>query len=256
MRRVALILEYDGTDFRGWQLQATGRTVQGVLEEAIFKATGARSRVHGAGRTDVGVHAEGQVAHFDTDSELTVGDMLGALNYYLPHDVAVLAVQDVSSEFHARFSATSKLYRYRLLLSRVRRPLRERFCVREGRELGVEAMRRCAALLEGRHDFASFASEAWRMGSTVRTVLRSEWQQEGEELLYFVEADGFLYKMVRALVGTMLRVGLGKLTVDDFQRVMNAGDRAAAGPCAPAKGLTLLSVKYPQAMLAPNRPAR
>jgi len=246
MRRVAFTIEYDGTEFNGWQLQAGGRTVQGVLEEAIFKATGARSRVHGASRTDAGVHAEGQVAHCDTDSRLPSWQMLKALNHYLPPDVAVLQAKDVPPQFHARFSATSKLYRYRVLLSRVRRPLLDRFCMREGRPLDVEAMQACADRVKGEHDFASFASEPERMNTTVRRVSRSEWRSEGEELRYYVEADGFLYKMVRTLVGTMLEVGLGKRTVADFERIMAAHDRRTAGPCAPAKGLTLMVVRYPE----------
>ena len=245
-RRIALTIEYDGTGFNGWQLQASGRTVQGVLEEAIFKATGAHSRVHGASRTDAGVHAEGQAAHFDTDSRLPPWQVLKALNYYLPRDVAVLEAKDVPPEFHARFSATGKLYRYRVLLSPVRRPLLEGSCLREGRPLDLGAMQACAGCVKGEHDFASFASEPERVHTTVRTVTRSEWSREGEELRYYVEANGFLYKMVRTLVGTMLEAGLGKLTVADFERVMDERDRRAAGPCAPAKGLTLMAVRYRQ----------
>jgi tRNA pseudouridine38-40 synthase len=244
MRRLMLTLEYDGTGFNGWQLQADGRTVQGVLEEAIFKATGEETRVTGASRTDAGVHAEGQVAHFDTGSDLSPFRMLRALNFWLPDDVAVLDCRPAEDDFHARFSATSKLYRYRMLRSAVRHPLRERLVLRMWRELDVEAMTECAALLVGEHGFTSFASEHSEAESNVRRVSRSEVVEQGDELLYFIEADGFLYNMVRVIVGTLLEVGRGKMTSDQFRRILEAQDRKAAGPTARPLGLTLVQVSY------------
>lgn len=245
MRRLMVTLEYDGTGFYGWQVQAEGRTVQGVVEEAIQRTTGEGARVTGASRTDSGVHAEGQVAHFDTGSRLSADQILRALNYRLPDDVSVLDCREADAAFEARYSASSKLYRYRMLLCPVRRPLSDRFAVRVWESLDLEAMQSCASLLLGEHDFASFATEHAESESGVRRVLRSEFVREGDELLYFVEANGFLYNMVRAVVGTLLMVGRGKLTPDGFAAVLAARDRAAAGPTAPARGLTLVRVNYP-----------
>jgi len=249
MRRIALKVEYDGADFRGWQLQPNGRTVQEVLEQAIKQATGEHSRIHGSGRTDSGAHAEGQVAHFDTDTNIPNERIRGALNHYLPPDTAVLAACEVGDDFHSRFHAHSKLYRYRVLRSSVRRPLRRRVCLRESRPLEVEPMRECARILRGEHDFASFGMETHRRSSTVRTITISEWEEHGDELHYLVEANGFLYRMVRILVGTMLHVGLGKMDVAEFRRILEARDRNQAGPTKSAHGLTLVKVVYPPGML-------
>lgn len=245
MRRLMLTIEYDGTDFYGWQVQAEGRTVQGVLEEAVLKACGEQARVSGASRTDSGVHAEGQVAHFDADSALPPGRLLKALNHWLPHDVAVLDCREAPDGFDARFSAASKLYRYRLLCSQVRRPLRERSTVRVWRPLDRRAMRACAEMLVGEHDFTSFASEHTEAASNVRRLIRSELVEAGDELHYLVEGDGFLYNMVRIIVGTLLEVGLGNLTPDEFAAALAARDRKAAGPTARPRGLALVRVSYP-----------
>lgn len=244
MRRLAIRLEYDGTDFSGWQVQAQGRTVQGVVEHALRQTTGQPSRVIGASRTDAGVHAEGQRAHFDTESDLPTGQFVHALNYWLPNDVAVLDCREVDKDFHAQYDAVSKLYRYRLLLSPTPRPLRDRLVVRRGDELNISAMRECAEALLGRRDFTSFASEHSEVKNKVRTVLRSHLLRSGDELHYLIEADGFLYNMVRIIVGTLIEVGRGKMTVDQSATALQARNRSAAGPTAPAKGLVLVSVCY------------
>jgi len=244
MRRMMITLEYDGTDFCGWQLQAEDRTVQAAVEEAVQRVTGRASRVTGASRTDSGVHAEGQVAHFDTDSELEAERLVPALNFYLPPDVSVLDCREVEPDFHARFSATSKLYRYRILRSGPRRPLRERFCLREWRPLDAGAMAEAAAALAGRHDFTSFASEHGETASNVRHLMRSELIEDNDELHYYAEADGFLYNMVRIIVGTLLEVGRGKIPASDVPDILAARNRKAAGPTAPPRGLALVKVKY------------
>lgn len=246
MRRIALTIEYDGTDFLGWQLQARGRTVQGEVEEAVRRATDASERVvvHGSGRTDTGVHAAGQVAHFDTESDLSPATLTRAVNHWLPADVGVLEAREVSDSFHARFSVVSKLYRYRLLCSEVPRPLRRRAVYRVYEPLDYGRMRACARRLLGVHDFAAFTSAGSSVESTVRRMLRSEWQEVGEELQYFVEADGFTYNLVRALVGTMIQAGRGKIPVREFEEILRSRDRAEAGPTAEACGLTLMRVRY------------
>ena len=250
MRRIAIKLQYDGTDYLGWQLQAEGRTVQGVLEEAVRRATGAAERVpvQGAARTDAGVHAEGQVAHFDTACELPAAALVDALNFWLPADVAVLAAYQAGEAFHARFSAVAKLYRYRLLCSRQRRPLTERYCFRVPLLLDLGAMRACASQLVGTHDFSSFTSAGGNTQATTHTVFLSEWREAGGELHFLVKADGFSYKMVRALVGTMLDAGRGRLSPEDFAAALLRLQRRAAGPTAPARGLTLVQVFYPPAV--------
>jgi len=245
MRRLMLTLEYDGTDFLGWQVQAEGRTVQGVLEDAVRRTTGEELRVTGASRTDSGVHAEGQVAHFDTESDLGADRFVPALNYWLPADAAVLDSRQAPAGFDARYSASSKLYRYRILRSAARRPLRERFTLREWRDMDVGAMRECAAMLVGEHDFTSFASEHTETESNVRRVTRSELAEAGDELHYLVEANGFLYNMVRIIVGTLLEVGRGKMAAGEFARALEVCRRDAAGPTAPARGLALVNVTYP-----------
>jgi tRNA pseudouridine38-40 synthase len=245
LRRLLLTLEYDGTDFFGWQIQAAGRTVQGLLEEAVRRLTQEAVRVTGASRTDSGVHAEGQAAHFDTHSPLAAPRFVPALNFYLPPDVSVLSCHEVDASFHARYGAASKLYRYRILRSGPRRPLRERFVLREWRPLDLDSMSRCAALLFGEHDFSSFASEHSEDESHVRRLTRSELVEASDELHYLVEANGFLYNMVRAIVGTLLGVGHGRMTPEQFEQVLCARQRSLAGPTAPARGLTLVRVSYP-----------
>jgi tRNA pseudouridine38-40 synthase len=246
MPRIALTIEYDGTEFLGWQLQATGRTVQGVLEAAVGRATDAEDRVpvHGSGRTDTGVHAAGQVAHFDTDSALSPVTLTDAINHWLPDDVSVLDARVVPNSFHARFSTTSKLYRYRLLCSGVPRPLRRRVVCRVYHSLDIGRMQACARRLLGIRDFASFTSAGSSVESTVRRMMRSEWLEVRDEFHYFAEADGFTYNMVRALVGTMVEAGRGKISVGEFEAIIRSRDRARAGPTAEARGLTLERVRY------------
>ncbi len=248
MRRIAIRLEYDGTDLLGWQLQTHGRTGQGMLEDAVRRATGARQRVPvlGASRTDSGVHALGQVAHFDSASHLAPDVLLRALNYWLPADVAVLRAQQAPEGFHARFSAVGKLYRYRVLRSPQRRPLRARHCLRPATPPDLAAMQACATQLLGMHDFAAFTSAGGNAASTTsRTILRSEWIEAGDELHFLIHGDGFTYNMVRALVGTMLEAGRGALSPARFSQILRSRDRAAAGPTAPPHGLALVEVYYP-----------
>ncbi len=245
MRRLALRIEYDGSRFNGWQVQPEGRTVQGAVEEALFRTTGERRRVTGASRTDSGVHAEGQVAHLDTASELPIDRFVPALNYWLPDDVSVLECHTVAADFDARRHAVSKLYRYRILRSNVRHPLREGRTMRVWRPLDIAAMKACADALEGEHDFTSFASEHTDVEGRVRRLTRSELVEADDELHYFVEANGFLYNMVRIIVGTLLEAGLGKIDPGEIGTILAKRDRALTGPTAPARALTLLRVDYP-----------
>jgi tRNA pseudouridine38-40 synthase len=241
-------LAYDGTEFLGWQLQRPGggRTVQGVLEEALARLAGdARVAVAGAGRTDAGVHALGQVASFDLPRDIEVGELQRALNGLLPEDVRVLEAAPAPPGFHARKSAVSKVYRYELDCGGVPLPQRRRSAGHVPFPLDEGAVRETAALYLGRHDFASLASSGGSAKTTVRTVLRSEAAFAGTTLVYETEADGFLRKMVRSMVGGLIAAGRGALRPGDLARALEARDRRAWPAPAPARGLTLVRVSYP-----------
>lgn len=244
MRRVMLTIEYDGARFFGWQLQAEGRTVQGAVEDAVRRATTAFSRVTGASRTDSGVHALGQAAHFDTETALDDATLLKAINAWLPDDVAVLDCRTVPADFHVQFAPSTKLYRYRILCSRVPRPLREPRVLRVWQDLDADTMRRAAAALLGEHDFTSFCSEHSEAESKIRTIVRSDIVRQGDELHYLVRGQGFLYNMVRIIVGTLVQVGKGNMTPAEFAAALRARDRKAAFETAPPQGLTLVRIDY------------
>jgi tRNA pseudouridine38-40 synthase len=241
-------LAYDGTDFLGWQLQRPGggRTVQGVLEDALGRLSGGeRVAVAGAGRTDAGVHALGQVAAFSLPRDLEPGAVQHALNALLPADVRVLDAAPAPPGFHPRKSAVSKLYRYELDCGGVQAPQRRRFAGFSPRTLDEVAVARVAALYLGRHDFASLASSGGSVKTAVRTVTRSEAAFTGSTLVYETEADGFLRRMVRSMVGGLIEAGRGACTPEDLAGALEARDRRAWPAPAPACGLTLVRVQYP-----------
>ena len=243
-------LAYDGTDFLGWQLQrpGSGRTVQGVLEEALGRlAGGERVVVAGAGRTDAGAHALGQVAAFELPRPLEPDELQRALNGLLPGDVRVLDAAPAGPGFHPRRSAVSKLYRYELDCGGVLLPQRRRFAGFVAWTLDEAAVRQAAALYLGRRDFASLASAGGSVKTTVRTVTRSEAVFSGTTLVYETEADGFLRKMVRSMVGGLIAAGRGVLRPADLECALEARDRSAWPAPAPACGLTLVRVVYPPA---------
>jgi tRNA pseudouridine38-40 synthase len=253
-----ITLAYDGTDFEGWQTQATRRrpaprTVQGVVEEALARLSGgAPVSIAGAGRTDAGVHALGQVASFELSRELAADALTRALNGLLPEDVRVRASAVVAPAFHARRDARSKLYRYEMDLGPVQLPTRRRTAGHHRGTLDEGKVAEAAALYLGRHDFAAVASSGSSVKTTVRTVLRSAASFETDpstgdprgRLVYEVVADGFLRKMVRSLVGGLVAAGSGAARVDDLARALRAGDRRAWPPPAAARGLTLVHVSY------------
>ena len=242
MKAYRVVLGYDGTDFRGWQRQPGDRTVQGVLEEALFRVTRKKVAVHGAGRTDAGVHALGQVAGFRGAFTLSDVVLLRALNAVLPEDVRVFRLEEAPAGFHARRSARSKLYRYRIAVTPQPDPLERRCVLHWPYPLNVAAMRRAARLFVRTADFTAFSSNRDR--SPVRTVTRSELRRSGGELVYTVESRGFLRYMVRTIVGTLLEVGRGRLRPEDVEDLFRTKDRSRAGATAAAKGLTLVRVDY------------
>jgi tRNA pseudouridine38-40 synthase len=251
---IRLTIAYDGTDFEGWQLQAGAvrkggvppRTVQGVLEAALARLAGEqRIRVVGAGRTDTGVHALGQVASFDLPREMAPEALFRALNGLLPHDVRALEAALAPEGFDARRSAISKLYRYVLDTGPVQLPIRRRFAGHVPWTLDRARVQEVAAFYLGRHDFASLASSGGSVKTTVRTITRSEARFDDATLTYDVEADGFLRKMVRSLVGGLIAVGRDVLSLNELRTAFEAHDRRAWPPPAEARGLTLIRVGYP-----------
>ena len=244
-RNVKLVLAYDGTDFAGWQRQKNAPTVQQTLEDSIEQVTGERISVVGAGRTDAGVHALGQVANFHTSSRLSVAELHRALNAVLSPAVAVLEAEEADPDFHARYWATGKHYRYVIHNGPVR-PVLERHTVLHLRaHLNLARIRRAARLLVGEYDFAAFTTHARSKDNTVRRVEELSIRRNGERILVDTKGNGFLYNMVRAIVGTLLEVGRGRLPVEAMTEILASGDRRRAGPTAPAQGLCLMSVRYP-----------
>jgi tRNA pseudouridine38-40 synthase len=243
-RNLRLTIEYDGTDFSGWQRQIGQRTVQGLLEEKVHELLAEKVEVRGAGRTDAGVHAEGQVANLSLQSRIPTGGLLRGLNTILPPDLALVDVAEVAPEFDARFSARGKIYRYRIWNHSVRSPKHARTSWHVRRPLDLSAMRAAAALLCGEHDFRGFRASDCDRRNTVRLIRRFDLARQGALVEIEVEATAFLKNMVRILAGTLADVGRGRLDAATVHRALETGDRTAAGVTAPAAGLTLVRVIY------------
>jgi tRNA pseudouridine38-40 synthase len=254
--RFRLTLEYDGAGFAGWQVQPGGRrTVQGVLGAALERVVGHPCRPVGASRTDAGVHAEGQVASVELATGLDADRLRRALNGVLPRDVAVVEAARAAPDFHARSAARSKLYRYRIWNGASPSPLRAARSHRVFTPLDLGAMRRAASHLLGRHDFRSFRAARAAPGSTLRTLGRVDLEGESRgEVRIWVEGDAFLRHMVRILAGTLVEVGIGRRDPDAMPALLAAGDRAQAGPTAPARGLCLVRVDCAEAGFPMPRP--
>lgn len=241
--RVRAVVTYDGTDYQGFQRQANGPTVQEALETALARVTREKATVLAAGRTDAGVHAEGQVIAFDTAWRHSWEVLQRALNAVLPPDVAIWEVAQAQPDFHPRYDAYSRHYRYTIYNGTVRCPLSRWTSLHVPQQLDVGEMQAAAGLLVGEHDFAAFGQPP-QGKNTVRRVLRAEWTGKPPWLYFGIEADAFLYRMVRSLVGTMLQVGQGRMTGQAFGEVLASRDRAQAGPTAPPHGLCLVEVNY------------
>jgi tRNA pseudouridine38-40 synthase len=245
MRNLRLLLRYDGTDFAGWQVQPGFRTVQEVLETAIAAVTRERIRANASGRTDAGVHALGQVVNFYSATRLGCDVLVKAINAHLPADVAVRFCDEVPQAFCANKDAVRKTYRYVIYDGRPHDPFLGRYAWHHRRPLDAEAMAVAARSLVGRHDFRSFETDWPNRLSSVRTVFRCDVARFGETIRLEVEADGFLYNMVRAIAGTLAQVGRGYWPADRMGAILVARDRTIAGPTAPAHGLFLQRVSYP-----------
>ncbi|BCR05445.1 tRNA pseudouridine synthase A [Desulfuromonas versatilis] len=244
MATIKLTIEYDGTDYVGWQVQPNGISVQQVVEQALCGVLGEEVRLHSSGRTDAGVHARGMVAHFHTFRQLPESAYREGVNRLLPRDIAVRGVEEVNEDFHARFSARGKWYRYSLYLAPVRSPLAERYSWHLRSRLDEIAMARAAAGFVGCHDFSAFRSSSCEARSTRREVFSVELLREGELLHIDVKGAGFLKNMVRVMVGTLVEIGLGRRPEADVPRLLREGGRPAAGRTAPPQGLCLMEVWY------------
>lgn len=242
--RVLLKIEYDGTEYCGWQVQPNGDTVQAELEKAVFAVTGERTTVVGSGRTDAGVHAEGQVAHFDTGSDIPPEKFLFALNAVLPQDIKVTESKKAPDGFHARFSAKRKTYEYNAYVSPFSRPLKDRYSTWLQFPLREAEMKKAAEYFVGEHDFRCFLAANSDVKDTVRTIYSAEVVFNGENVRFRVTGNGFLYNMVRIMFGTLVKVGQGKAEPEDVGKILASGDRSLAGVTMPPRGLTLLSVEY------------
>ena len=243
-RTLGLGLKYDGSGFRGWARQPNLRTVQGVLEQALDALFPDRGPLIVAGRTDTGVHATGQVASLTVDAGPPAQKAPLALNKLLPEDVAVTACREEDEGFSARFSARSRAYEYRVLLSRVRSPLRAARVHHHPRPVDLALLEACAALLPGEHDFRAFTPTETEHEVFARDVLHASWRVDGDEVVFRIEADSFLRHMVRILVGTMLAVAGGRFDVGTFEELLSGADRSSSGETAPPHALCLVAVRY------------
>lgn len=241
------LIQYEGTRYSGWQkLSGKEQTIQGKFENILEKMTGEPVAVIGSGRTDAGVHARGQVANAHLAVKLSEEEILDYINVYLPEDIAVLEVTKVSDKFHSRYHALEKCYLYRVSTAQVTDVFKRRYVYEYGKEgsLDFPAMKRAASFLVGEHDFQGFCGRKIKKKSTVRHIYSIKIEEEAGEIRFYYRGNGFLFHMIRIMTGTLLEIGEGKRKPEDVKRILDLKDRAEAGETAPAKGLTLLWVRY------------
>ncbi len=244
MRRIMLILAYDGTEFYGYQIQNDDRTVQKVLEDGIFKLTGERVKSVASGRTDSGVHAEGQVVHFDTNSTIPGSKFKDALNSLLDKDVRVLKSKEVSPDFHARYSAQSKVYKYTIYNGEVENPLYGRYATFYPYKIDLDKINDAIKEIVGTHDFKCFLASGSQVKNTVRTVEYIKVAKKGKLITFTIKGNGFLYNMVRIIVGTLLEISQGRLTTNELKNAIETKNRKLVGKTMPPNGLRLYKVYY------------
>ena len=247
MRNLRLLIEYDGTSYCGWQTQTRNklkRSIQGILEDTLRKILQEKINLTGSGRTDAGVHAAGQVANFKTGSDIPLRNLQRSLNSLLPDDIVVKDVKEVSLSFHSRYSARSKRYRYTVLNRPFSCALSRNVVFFYPHPLDIKLMKKAAKAFVGRHDFSAFRNADKKAASSVRRVKKLILKKEGDFIHIDIEADGFLYNMVRSIAGTLIEVGRGKIEAGEAGKILRGKRRDLAGPTAPAKGLCLMAVKY------------
>lgn len=245
MRNFRMVLQYEGTRYQGWQKQeSTENTIQGKLEALLSKMAGMPVEVQGSGRTDAGVHAYGQVANFKLDTDKSPEELAAYINQYLPEDIAVIELTEAAPRFHSRLNAKGKCYRYRVLNSALPHVFDRRYVYQLPDKLDLAAMRQAALLMCGEHDFQAFTSARKGKKSTVRCVDSIEIEQVQDEIRFTFRGNGFLYHMVRIMMGTLLSVGKGELEAEKIPQILDAKNRQLAGELVPAKGLALMEVYY------------
>lgn len=245
LRNFKIIIQYDGSRYQGWQRQvSTDNTIQGKIEAVLSKMCESSVEIQGAGRTDAGVHAYGQTANFHIITDKTGAEIMEYMNQYLPEDISVISCKEVSERFHARLHATGKQYRYCIWNSDTKPVFRRKYVHQVPGRLDMEAIEKAAGLLCGTHDYQSFTSAKRGKKSTVRTVESIDITRQGEELVFTFRGDGFLYHMVRIMMGTLVEIGLGIRQAEDIPDILEAKDRSRAGHLIPGKGLALVEVTY------------
>lgn len=244
MKRIMLVVAYDGTNYRGWQIQNNGVTIESALNDALRSLTGEDIHVHGASRTDAGVHAMGNVAVFDTEVRMPGDKFVYALNQRLPEDIRVQRSCEVAADFHPRYAKTVKTYEYRILNREFQLPAYRLNTYFTYTPLDEKRMQRAADLLVGEHDFRSFCAAGAQVKTTVRTIYALDVIRQGDLITIRVTGNGFLYNMVRIIAGTLMKVGSGEWEPEYIREILDAKDRQKAGPTAPAKGLTLMEICF------------
>ena len=244
MKNIKLIIEFDGSNFCGWQRQPVGRTVQKVIETAIFKATGENIIIDGSSRTDAGVHARDMVANFFTDSTIPGDKFREAINTRLPEDVSIIKSEEVDKDFHARYSSKGKTYSYTIVNRYERLSLGYQYLYHCRYNLDVDEMRKACKYFIGNHDFRAFMSPGSSIKTTTRNITELYIEQKKDKIKVFISADGFLYNMVRIIVGTLIKVGNGKLKAEEIEGIIIEGNRKRSGMCVPPNGLILEKVFY------------
>ena len=244
MKRIGLVVAYDGTNYSGWQIQPNGVTIQGVLNDTLTELLGEIIEIMGASRTDAGVHALGNVAVFDTNTRIPGEKISYALNQRLPDDIRIQLSEEVDPDFHPRYCDSEKTYEYRILNRKFPVPTERLYSYFYHYKLDVDKMREATSYLIGRHDFASFCGTGAQVKSTVRTLTGIDIWRDGDIVTIQVRGEGFLYNMVRIIAGTLIRVGGGEMAPDEIPQILGKKDRTAAGPTAPAHGLTMMGIEY------------
>ena len=245
VKNFKMIIEYDGTDYHGWQRQKQDRTIQGKIEQAILLMTAKQVRLYASGRTDAGVHACGQTANFCCETELTPEAIQKGLNSILPSDIVIQDCRSIHESFHARYDARSKIYHYKILNRSLPAAIGRQYALFVRRKLDTAAMRQAITHILGSHDFKAFEGTGSPRSHTIRNVMAADLTEKADGRLTFkFEADGFLRFMVRNIVGTLLDVGLGKISTEEFKEILESRDRSRAGATAPSHGLFLMEVKY------------
>ncbi|MDU4938271.1 MAG: tRNA pseudouridine(38-40) synthase TruA [Clostridium sp.] len=244
MRNIKLTIEYDGTSYGGWQKQKNNRTIQQCIEEAIKLLTGEDVELIGSSRTDAGVHAKGMVANFITNSQIPADKFREAINTKLPDDIGIIKSEEVDRNFHSRYDSKGKTYCYTLVNRYEKVCIGRNYVYQVRDELNYNLMKEAAKYFLGKHDFKAFKTNGSSVKTSVRTINGLELELKGDVIKIFVSADGFLYNMVRIIVGTLIEVGKGKIKPEDIESIIKKGDRSKAGPCVPPNGLVLEKVFY------------